>query len=149
MCIRDRAKADSVKALANQLGVDPSGLEETITRNNIYAETGVDKDFGRGSSFYDRYYGDHHNKPNPCIAPIGEPPFYALPLHPGDIGTKGGLVTNDDAQVLNNSGEPIAGLYACGNTSSAVMGDKYLGAGATLGPAMTFGYLAALHATGN
>jgi len=143
------AKADSVQALADQLGIDATGLEDTITRNNTFAETGVDEDFGRGSSFYDRYYGDHHNQPNPCIAPIGTPPFYALPLHPGDIGTKGGLVTNDDAQVLNNSGEPIAGLYACGNTSSAVMGDKYLGAGATLGPAMTFGYLAALHAAGN
>ena len=141
------AREDTLEDLAATLKIDAYGLRHTIERNNIFAETGVDEDFQRGSSFYDRYYGDHHNKPNPCIAPISEPPFYALPLHPGDIGTKGGLLTNDNAQVLNTSGEVIEGLYACGNTSAAVMGDKYLGAGATLGPAMTFGYLAALHAT--
>lgn len=143
------AKADSIAELAAQLNIDAEGLQNTIERNNTFAESGIDEDFGRGSSYYDRYYGDHHNEPNPCIAPIVEAPFYALPLHPGDIGTKGGLVTNDDAQVLDDAGNVIAGLYACGNTSSAVMGDKYLGAGATLGPAMTFGYLAALHASKN
>jgi len=143
------ARAESVPALAEKLGVDAAGLQKTIERNNTFAQTGIDEDCGRGKSYYDRYYGDHHNKPNPCIAKISEAPFYALPLHPGDIGTKGGLVTNEHAQVLNETGDAIGGLYACGNTSSAVMGDKYLGAGATLGPAMTFGYLAGKHITGS
>lgn len=140
--------ADSLDELASKVGIDEAGLKQTIERNNKFAETGIDEDFQRGEVFYDRYYGDSSNKPNPCIAPIGKPPFYAIPLHPGDIGTKGGLLTDEHARVLNNSNQVIQGLYAIGNTSASVMGSKYVGAGATLGPAMTFGYVAALNALG-
>ena len=86
--------------------------------------------------------------PNPCIAPIAEAPYYALPIHPGDIGTKGGALTDVNGQVVRDNGEPIPGLYAVGNSAASVMGSKYPGAGATLGPAMTFGYLAAKHLAG-
>ena len=141
-------KGNTLDEVARGAGVDADGLKETIARNNNFAESGVDADFHRGESYYDQYYGDSRNTPNPCIAKIGQPPFYALPLHPGDIGTKGGLLTDENAQVLDNADEPIAGLYAIGNTSASVMGDKYVGAGATLGPAMAFGYVAARHATG-
>lgn len=139
-------KKNSLSELAFEAGIDLAGLESTVVRNNDYAKTGKDLDFQRGDLFYERYYGDDRVKPNPCIAAISKPPFYALPLYPGDIGTKGGLSTNAKGQVLNEQGEIIAGLYAAGNNAASVMGDKYLGAGATLGPAMTFGYLAALHA---
>jgi 3-oxosteroid 1-dehydrogenase len=142
-------KADTLDEIAERAGLDTAGLEDTIERNNQFAESGVDTDFHRGDSYYDQYYGDSRNKPNPCIARIGEAPYYALPLHPGDIGTKGGLLTDENAQVLDRSDAPIAGLYAVGNTSASVMGDKYVGAGATLGPAMAFGYVAARHITGN
>ncbi|MFT5607628.1 MAG: 3-oxosteroid 1-dehydrogenase [Parvicella sp.] len=138
--------ADSLDELASKVGIDATGLQETIERNNEFAVTGVDRDFQRGEVYYDRFYGDSSNKPNSCIANIGKPPFYAIPLHPGDIGTKGGLLTDEHARVLNNSNTVIEGLYAIGNTSASVMGSKYLGAGATLGPAMTFGYVAALNA---
>ena len=140
------SRADTLEALADMIGVNAEGLKDTIERNNKFAVTGVDEDFQRGEVFYDRYYGDSKNKPNPCIANIGKPPFYAVPIHPGDIGTKGGLLTDEYARVINNSDQVIEGLYAIGNTSASVMGSKYLGAGATLGPAMTFGYVAALHA---
>jgi 3-oxosteroid 1-dehydrogenase len=140
--------ADSVDELASKIGLDPAGLHDTIKRNNEFAETGVDTDFQRGEVFYDRYYGDSSNKPNPCIGHIGKPPFYAIRLHPGDIGTKGGLLTDEYARVMTNDDNVIDGLYAIGNTSSSVMGSKYLGAGATLGPAMTFGYVAAINALG-
>ena len=141
-------KANTIAEIAGQAGINADGLKDTIARNNRFADTGVDTDFQRGESFYDQYYGDSRNKPNPCIARIEKPPYYALPLHPGDIGTKGGLLTDENAQVLNEDNEPIEGLYAVGNTSASVMGDKYVGAGATLGPAMTFGYVAARHLTG-
>lgn len=141
-------RADTLADLARCAGIDAAGLADTIARNNRFAESGIDEDFNRGKVFYDRYYGDSKNKPNPCIAAIGLPPFYALPLYPGDIGTKGGLLTDEYARVLTNSGAVIGQLYAIGNTSASVMGSKYLGAGATLGPAMAFGYVAALHALG-
>jgi 3-oxosteroid 1-dehydrogenase len=139
-------KCDTLEELAGRIGVDPAVLAETVRRNNEYASTGVDPEFRRGESAYDRYYGDQRNTPNPCIAPIGRPPFYALPMHPGDIGTKGGLATDASARVLRDDGQPIAGLYAVGNCAASVMGSTYPGAGSTLGPAMTFAYLAALDA---
>lgn len=138
-------KADTIDELAEKIGVDKDGLQETVKRNNEFAKTGVDLDFHRGESYYDRYYGDANTKPNPCIAAIDEGPYYALPIHPGDIGTKGGMQTDVNARVLNDEGQPIPGLYAVGNCAASVMGSKYPGAGATLGPAMTFGYLAAKH----
>ncbi|WP_419711257.1 FAD-dependent oxidoreductase [Pseudomonas sp. NFX224] len=138
-------KADSLSALAAQIGVDSVGLEQTVTRMNEFARSGVDTDFGRGSNIFDRYYGDSNVKPNPCLAPLSKGPYYAMRLDAGDIGTKGGLLTNEHAQVVSQDGEAIPGLYAIGNCSASVMGTSYPGAGGTLGPAMTFGYIAANH----
>lgn len=138
-------KADTIEALAEKIGVDAKGLAETVAKNNEYASSGKDPEFHRGESYYDRYYGDANTKPNPCIAPISEGPFYAIPIYPGDIGTKGGMLTDVNGQVIDKNGNPIPGLYAVGNSAASVMGSKYPGAGATLGPAMTFGYLAAKH----
>jgi 3-oxosteroid 1-dehydrogenase len=139
-------RANSLDGLAAQLGVDAAGLKATVAKNNEYAATGVDLDFHRGDTIYDRYYGDAKVEPNPCLAPIEKPPFYAIDALPGELGTKGGLLTDPRARVLKPSGEAIPGLYAVGNCSSAVMGRSYPGAGATIGPATTFGYLAATDA---
>jgi 3-oxosteroid 1-dehydrogenase len=136
-------KADTLEGLAIQAGIDAATLEETVARMNEYAKDGVDREFGKGGNAFDRYYADPRVRPNPCLAPIAQPPFYAVKLYPGEIGTKGGLVADEAARVLRPDGTPIAGLYAIGNCSAAVMGRTYAGAGATLGPAMTFGYLAA------
>jgi len=141
-------KAETLDALAAEIGVDAKGLHETVKRINQFAASGVDEDFGRGGNVFDRYYGDSNVSPNPCLAPIEKGPFYAMRIQPGDIGTKGGLLTNANAQVLHESGQPIAGLYAIGNCSASVMGTTYPGAGSTLGPAMTFGYIAARHVAG-
>jgi 3-oxosteroid 1-dehydrogenase len=141
-------KADSLDALAARLGIDASGLMDTIRKMNAYAASGVDAEFGKGGNTFDRYYGDINVKPNPCLAPIIKAPFYALQIDAGDIGTKGGLLTDEFARVLREDGNPIVGLYACGNTSAAVMGPSYPGAGSTIGPAMTFGFIAARHLAG-
>ncbi|HLN76384.1 MAG TPA: 3-oxosteroid 1-dehydrogenase [Nocardioidaceae bacterium] len=137
-------KSDTVEGLAEQIGVDPAGLAETVTRFNEMARTGVDTDFHRGDSAYDKYYGDPTNTPNPCLGPIDQAPFYAVKIVPGDLGTKGGIVTDERARALRPDGSVIDGLYAAGNASAAVMGHTYAGAGSTIGPAMVFGYLAAL-----
>ena len=113
---------------------------------NEFAKTGKDLDFGRGDTVFDQYYGDENVKPNPCLAPIVEAPFYGMEAYPGELGTKGGIRTDARARVLTDTGEVIPGLYAVGNCSSPVMGRTYAGAGATLGPATTFGYIAALDA---
>lgn len=141
-------KADTLAELAQTCGVDPQGLVETVERFNHFAQTGIDEDFGRGNSAYDRYYGDPTVTPNPCLAPIARPPFYAVPMIPGDLGTKGGLVIDEHARVLRGNGTPIEGLYAVGNTSASVMGNTYPGPGSTIGPSMTFGYVAARHLAG-
>lgn len=136
-------KADSLEKLAHVIGVDTDGLLRSVADINRFAETGVDEQFGKGDNVFDRYYGDPHVKPNPCLAPITKPPFYAVCVTPGEIGTKGGLVTDPAGRVLREDGSVIQGLYATGNCSGAVMGRSYPGPGSTLGPAMTFGYLAA------
>jgi 3-oxosteroid 1-dehydrogenase len=138
-------RADSLDALAAQIGVDAVGLRETVARMNRYAASGVDEEFGKGGNVFDTYYGDPTVQPNPCLAPIGEAPFYAVRIDAGDIGTKGGLLTDEHARVLRADGSAIAGLYAIGNTSASMMGASYPGAGSTLGPAMTFGYRAVDH----
>jgi 3-oxosteroid 1-dehydrogenase len=135
--------ADSLEELAEKIGVPHDGLAATVRRVNELAARGHDDDFGKGDSAYDRYYGDPANTPNPNLAPIGEPPFYAFKLIPGDLGTKGGLVTDERARVLREDGSAIDGLYAVGNTAASVMGNDYAGAGATIGPAIAFGYVAA------
>lgn len=138
-------KAPSLAALAAQIGVDGAGLERTVTRFNGMAAEGRDADFGKGESLFDRYYGDPGVQPNPCLAPLLKAPFYAVRVDAGDIGTKGGLLTNVHAQVLHADGQAIPGLYAIGNSAASMMGRTYPGAGSTIGPAMTFGYLAANH----
>lgn len=140
------AKADSPRKLAERLRVDPDGLARTLERFNVFARQGVDPDFHRGQSIYDRYYGDPAVGPNPNLAPIDEPPFYGLEVVPGVIGTKGGLETDEGARVLNVWGEVIPGLYACGNTAAFWLGQGYPGPGASLGPGMTFGYIAGIDA---
>ena len=138
--------ADTIEALANEIGVAPAGLAETVHRQNEFARTGVDADFGKGGNAYDLGNGDPANKPNPCLGPIERAPFYAVQVEPTPLGTSLGLATNANAQVLGEDGAPIPGLYAAGNDMHSVMGGEYPGAGAQLGPGMTFAYLAALHA---
>ncbi|WP_328396036.1 FAD-binding protein [Nocardia sp. NBC_00416] len=133
--------------LAAEIGVPVAALTATIQRFNGFARAGYDADFGRGLSAYDNYYGDP-SLPRPTLDTLDKGPYYALRVRIGDLGTKGGLVYNDNAQVLRDGGTVIDGLYATGNTSAAVMGNDYAGAGATIGPAMVFGYVAARHAAG-
>ncbi|MDR7085390.1 3-oxosteroid 1-dehydrogenase [Aeromicrobium panaciterrae] len=136
-------KASSLAKLAEAIAVPTDALESTIERFNGFAKTGNDEDFHRGDSAYDRYYADPRVKPNPSLHSIDQGPFYAVKIVPGDLGTKGGIVTDERARALRADGSVIEGLYAAGNVSSAVMGHTYAGPGATIGPAMTFGYLAA------
>ncbi|WP_138380737.1 FAD-binding protein [Luteithermobacter gelatinilyticus] len=142
-------KAETISELAAQMGVDPDGLMATLEEFNRHARKGEDPAFHRGESYYDQYYGDRQVKPNPCLMPVETPPYYGMKVYPGDIGTKGGLLTDSKARVLDKTGCPIEGLYAIGNCAASVMGAGYPGAGSTLGPAMTFGYLAALDLTTN
>lgn len=137
-------QADSWPALAREIGVPAEALAETARRYNKLAAQGHDDDFGRGESDYDHYYGDP-TLPNPNLAPLGGPPLIAFRIVLGDLGTNGGLLTDEHARVLREDGGAVGGLYAVGNASAAVMGRTYAGAGATIGPAMTFGYLAAEH----
>ncbi|MFE1596429.1 3-oxosteroid 1-dehydrogenase [Nocardia sp. NPDC058705] len=137
-------KADTIEELADRIGVPVDNMTATIERFNSFATAGKDEDFGRGDSHYDRYYGDPTVKPNPCLAELSQGPFYAAKMVPGDLGTKGGLVTDTAGRVLREDNSIIEGLYAAGNTSSPVMGHTYAGPGATIGPAITFAYLAVL-----
>ncbi|GGS91308.1 3-oxosteroid 1-dehydrogenase [Streptomyces tanashiensis] len=134
-------RAATVEELAARIDAAPERLRATVDRFNGFARAGRDEDFHRGESVYDRYYGDP-TLPRPNLAPLEKGPYYAVPVHPGDIGTKGGLVTDATARVLREDGSAIDGLYASGNVSSAVMGETYPGPGATIGPAMTFSWLA-------
>jgi 3-oxosteroid 1-dehydrogenase len=139
-------KAATLRELAEKIGVDAEGLEQTVQRFNEQARVGRDDDFQRGESAYDRYYSDVKVQPNSSLAPLTEAPFYAIAVYPGDLGTKGGLRTDAHARVLTADNSVIEGLYATGNCSASVMGTSYPGAGGTIGPAMAFGYLAAAHA---
>ena len=141
-------KARTIEALAAQMGVDTGALVATVSRFNANAAQGEDPDFQRGDAAYDRMYGDPRQTPNPCLRPIDQAPFYAMPIYPGDIGMNGGLTTNARAQVTDRAGNPIPGLYAIGNNAASAMGESYPGAGVTIGPAMTFGYIAARDMTG-
>jgi 3-oxosteroid 1-dehydrogenase len=132
-----------VAELAAKINVPADALAATIARYNEMARRGKDDDFGRGESASDRYYGDDRVRPNPCMGPLESAPFYAIPLYPGDLGTKGGLVTDTQGRVLRDDGSAIAGLYAAGNTSASIMARTYPGAGGTIGPAMCFGMLSA------
>ncbi|WP_027502213.1 FAD-binding protein [Rhodococcus sp. UNC363MFTsu5.1] len=139
--------AETVEELAAKIDVPVAALAETVQRYNGFARAGRDEDFNRGASAYDNYYGDP-TLPQPTLDVLDQGPYYALRTRAGDLGTKGGLVYNEKAQVLRTDGAVIEGLYATGNTSAAVMGNDYAGAGATIGPAMVFGYIGARHAAG-
>jgi 3-oxosteroid 1-dehydrogenase len=141
-------KADTLVELADRTGLPVDAFTATVERFNGFARTGVDEDFKRGQSAYDRYYGDPTNKPNPNLGAISHGPFYAAKMVPGDLGTTGGIRTDVHGRALRDDDSVIEGLYAAGNVSSPVMGHTYPGPGGTIGPAMTFGYLAALHAAG-
>ncbi|WP_328323326.1 MULTISPECIES: FAD-dependent oxidoreductase [unclassified Streptomyces] len=134
-------KAQTLPELAGLIGAAPGQLGATVERFNGFARAGRDEDFQRGESVYDRYYGDP-TLLNPNLAPLDKAPYYAIPVHPGDIGTKGGLVADGSARVLREDGTVIEGLYASGNVSAAVMGETYPGPGATIGPAMAFSWAA-------
>ena len=136
--------ARTLDELAAAIGVPAEALRETVDRYNADASTGVDREFHRGESAYDRYYGDI-TLPRPSLAPLRGGPYYAFKLILSDLGTNGGIVTDEHARALRADGTPIEGLYAIGNASSSVMGRSYAGAGATIGPSMTFGYIAASH----
>ncbi|MGE4482251.1 FAD-dependent oxidoreductase [Acidocella sp.] len=140
-------EAPSLAALAGKLGIDAAGLEESVKRMNEFARTGVDTEFGRGTTAYHRVNGDATHGPNPNIGPIATAPFYAVRLLPGDIGAATGMVANTSAQVMKQDGTPIPGLYAVGNDMQSVMGGVYPAPGITIGPALAFAYAAAAHLT--
>lgn len=139
-------RADTLEALADKLHIDGHTLLETVKQFNYHARLGKDPLFGRGATEHDRYYADKSVSPNPSLGPLETAPYYALRCEPGDLDTKGGLLCDEYARVLRNDGTVIEGLYAAGNASAAVMGNTYPGAGATIGSAMTFAYIAAQHA---
>ncbi len=141
-------RADSLDALAEKCGIPAETLRSTVHRFNGFADSGVDADFHRGESAYDRWQGDPRVKPNPNLGAIDRPSFYAVRLYPGDVGTCGGLMTDEYARVLRPDGSVIDGLYATGNSTASVMGRSYPGAGASIGASLTFGYIAARHASG-
>jgi succinate dehydrogenase/fumarate reductase flavoprotein subunit len=136
----------SIEELAKACGIAPVALAETVAAYNERARKGEDPAFGRGSTPYNRKMGDPLHGPNPCVAPIEHGPFYAIKVLPGSFGTFAGLKTNGSAQVLGADDRPIEGLYAVGTDMASVMGGFYPSGGINLGPAMTFGYIAGLHA---
>ena len=138
-------EAPSIDALADLIGVETSALSTTMDKYNAHARVGLDPEFGRGTSIYQRHLGDAGHSPNPCVAPIEQAPFYALRIYPADLGTAIGLQMDCHARVLRNNGTAIAGLYACGNDMGSIMNGNYPGPGITLGPALTFGYIAGRH----
>jgi len=138
-------KGDTLAELAQRAGIDAKGLEATVAEYNKSAAQGVDAQFGRGTTSFNRYLADPENKPNPCVAPIGAGPYYAVKLYMGDLGSFDGLRCTVQGQVLDTAGQPIEGLYSVGNDRASIMGGNYPGAGITLGPIMTFGYITGLH----
>ncbi|KAL4799485.1 FAD binding domain-containing protein [Aspergillus venezuelensis] len=135
--------AGSLEELAGQIGVDPPGLVETTRRYNDMSAKGIDEDFGKGKYAYDQFFGDPAVRPNSNMGPLTKSPYYAIAVWPGDLGTKGGLLTDEFQRVLGQNEKPIPGLFAIGNTAASIMGRTYLGAGSTLGPAMTHGFIVA------
>lgn len=136
-------EAPTLSALAGRIGVDPGQLEATVHRFNESARRGEDPEFGKGADAHSRFRGDQTHQPNPGVAAIGEGPYYAVAIHPGDLSTVGGLETNGRAQVLDGAGRPIPGLFAAGLDMNSMMRGRYPGGGSSIGPAMTFGYIAA------
>ncbi|MDH4559148.1 FAD-dependent oxidoreductase [Pseudomonas sp. BN417] len=141
-------RAETPEQLARVMGVDPQGLAATLARHNEDARVGVDREFAKGATSYNQSLGDPHHQPNPCLAPLTKAPWYAIRIHTGDLGSARGLVTDANANVLDRQGQPIASLYAAGNDMNSIMDGTYPGPGITIGPGLTFGYLAACHAAG-
>ena len=141
-------RGENVEGLAAESGIDPGGLRTTLERFNRTAEHGEDPEFGKGGNVYNRFNGDPAHRPNPCLEPLRTPPYYAVRVVPGDLGTFMGMRTDAFARVLDEAQAPIPGLYAAGNDMASFMGGNYPGAGITIGPAMTFGYIAANHMAG-
>lgn len=141
-------EAGTIAELAERIGVPVNALEETVARMNHYAHTGCDEEFGKGDDIHTRMLGDARHGPNPTLGPIATAPFYALALYPSDVGTTLGLRTDRHAQVLDEAGHPIPGLYACGLDMNSVLRGHYPGAGTMLGPAMAFAYAAGCHIAG-
>lgn len=139
-------KADSLAELGQLLNMDPAMLEATVARFNGFVARNRDEDFHRGERAYDRWLGDELHAPSPSLGTIERPPFYAVPVYPGDVGTYGGVVTDEHARVLRAEGSIIPGLYATGVSTASVMGRFYPGAGSSVGPTFVWGYVAALHA---
>ena len=142
-------RADSLAELAAQMGIDAAGLETSAERFNRAAESGRDEDFGKGSTLYNQYLGDPDLKTNPCLGPLRRAPFWGVKVYAGDIGTARGILCNGNAQALDPSGRVIPGLYAAGNDMQSVMGGEYPAPGITLGPALTFGWVAGRHLAGH
>ncbi|WP_298243991.1 FAD-dependent oxidoreductase [uncultured Bradyrhizobium sp.] len=138
-------EAADVVQLATKIGIKPSVLSATIASYNEGAKEGRDPEFGRGSTIYQRHLGDARHKPNPCVAPILHAPFFAMRIYPADLGTAIGMKVDAQGRVLRADGTPVAGLYACGNDMGSIMNGNYPGPGITLGPALTFGYIAGRH----
>jgi succinate dehydrogenase/fumarate reductase flavoprotein subunit len=141
-------RGETLAELARNAGIDASQLDAVVAQWNADLKSGVDSAFGKGSTAYNRFHGDPEVSPNPCMAPIATAPFYAVRVIPGDIGTFTGLRADAKARVLDATMRPVPGLYAAGNDMASVAGGNYVGGGITLGPAMTFGYIAARHAAG-
>jgi 3-oxosteroid 1-dehydrogenase len=144
----DIKRGDTVTEVAGQIEVPADELEKTVQRFNRFAALGLDPDFGRGQSAYNDCLGDPGYRPNAAIGPLNQAPYYAVQVHPSDVGTCGGVITNEYAQVLDQQDQVIDGLYATGNTTATVMGRTYPGAGASIANTMVFGYVAARHAAG-
>jgi succinate dehydrogenase/fumarate reductase flavoprotein subunit len=141
-------RAGTLSELAQKIGLPSNTFVDTVNDFNADAKRGVDRAFGRGGDIYQRHLGDAEQQPNPCVAPIVEPPFYAVAVYPADLGMAAGVMTDEYARALRADRTPIEGLYACGNDMHSVMNGAYPGPGITLGPALVFGYLAASHACG-
>lgn len=141
-------RGETLADLAEQIGADAQQFEQTVAEFNRHAVNGEDPEFHKGSTAYNRSLGDPEHKPNPCVAPLSKGPFYAVRVFVGDLGTFAGLKTNEHAEVLGDDGAPIGGLYAAGNDAASIMGGNYPGGGITLGPAITFGYIAARRMAG-
>lgn len=134
-------KGNTLAELARAAGIDAAGLESTVLAYNQGAAQGIDAQFGRGTTSFNRYLADAEHKPNPCVAPLGAGPFYAVKVLMGDLGTFDGLRTSTVGQVLREDSSPVEGLFAVGNDRASIMGGNYPGAGITLGPNMTFGFI--------
>ena len=144
----DLVTGRTLDELAQKIGVPAAALRDTVARHNRFAETGVDLDFGKGETELNRFNGDPGHKPKPCIGGLATPPFHALAVWPADIAVSTGLATDADARVLDQDARPIPGLYACGNDMASIMRGHYPGPGINLGPALVFGYRAAMMLAG-